>query len=233
MWSRLGTGNAGAGVAALGFALGGVVVDRGALAPLTAALDEVGAAGGRASALPSLLGLPAWAVVGLGLAGIGLALSRLPAIGPARGHWRWPVTGLALGLVGVLAWVGGSLSGWRWGLSITGPSRSLAEGLLLAGADLGGWGPAMLLGIPLGSWLSARLRGPVGWRAPAASELPRRFLGGLLMGAGGTIAAGCNIGNALTGLSVLSTQSLVAVVGMVAGTAAAIRALDGEDRRAA
>ncbi len=65
------------------------------------------------------------------------------------------------------------------------------------------------------------------WRAPAPAELPRRFLGGLLMGGGGTLAAGCNIGNALTGLSVLALHSLIATAGIAAGGALAARILDG------
>jgi hypothetical protein len=42
------------------------------------------------------------------------------------------------------------------------------------------------------------------------------------MGIGGTVAGGCNIGNALTGLSALSTHSLVATAGIVLGALAAL-----------
>jgi hypothetical protein len=77
----------------------------------------------------------------------------------------------------------------------------------------------MLIGLPAGSWASARLRGRVTWRAPAPAELPRRFAGGLLLGVGGTLAGGCNIGNALTGLSVLAVHSVIATLAMAAGVA--------------
>ncbi len=46
--------------------------------------------------------------------------------------------------------------------------------------------------------------------APGGRELGRRFTGGVLMGVGGTLAAGCNIGNALTGVSVLALNSVIA-----------------------
>lgn len=82
----------------------------------------------------------------------------------------------------------------------------------------------MLLGVPLGSWLSARSKGMARWQAPEAPELPRRFLGGLFMGLGGTLAGGCNIGNALTGLSVLSLNSLLATLGIFSGLSLAVRA---------
>jgi uncharacterized protein len=85
-----------------------------------------------------------------------------------------------------------------------------------------GWGTALLVGIPLGTWLSAPVRGPVSWRAPGQPELGRRFAGGVLMGIGGTLAAGCNIGNALTGLSVLVVNSLIVTTAMVGGAAVAL-----------
>lgn len=193
---------------------------------MTAELYGLGPSLGGVNSLPSLIGAPTWLVVIMALAMVGALLLRLPTVSAAAGEWHWPATGVALGLIGVLAWLSGARAGWHWGLSITGPSRSLAEAALLAGSDPIGWGGAMLIGIPLGSWVSARLRGPVAWRAPAAPELPRRFVGGLLMGVGGTLASGCNIGNALTGLSVLSVQSLIASAGMVVGALLAIRMLD-------
>jgi hypothetical protein len=83
----------------------------------------------------------------------------------------------------------------------------------------------MLVGLPLGSWASARVRGPIGWKAPAGPELPRRFAGGLLMGVGGTLAGGCNIGNALTGLSILAVHSLIATAGIAVGGGLGMRML--------
>jgi hypothetical protein len=81
------------------------------------------------------------------------------------------------------------------------------------------WGAFMILGIPAGSFLSAWSKGTVRWQVPMAMEFPRRFVGGFMMGAGGTLAAGCNIGNALTGLSVFSVNSVVATGSMIAGLA--------------
>jgi hypothetical protein len=160
------------------------------------------------------------AIVGLvGVIALGLR-GRVRARRPEA--WPWPVTGLALGSVGLLAWVSGSIAGWGWGLSITGPSRSLIESTVLGMPGAAGWGTALVVGIPLGTWLSARARGPVTWRAPGWAEVGRRFAGGGLMGVGGTLAAGCNIGNALTGLSVLAMNSLIATAAIVGGAAAAI-----------
>ncbi len=199
----------------------------GALAPLTARLTGQGVAGSDIRPwLPSLIGAPAWAVIAAGLGVLGLMLWRLPA-GPAtRGYWRWLPSGAALGALGVLAWLTGAHAEWHWGLSITGPSRSLLEAGLLNRPDTLNWGVAMLVGLPLGSWASARLRGPISWRAPTAQGLPRRFLGGLLMGIGGTLAGGCNIGNALTGLSVLAVHSVIATIAMAGGVAVGVSAFE-------
>ena len=54
------------------------------------------------------------------------------------------------------------------------------------------------------------------------AELGRRFVGGVLMGIGRIFAAGCNIGNALTGLSVLAVNSVIATASIVVGAAVAI-----------
>jgi hypothetical protein len=167
------------------------------------------------------LALPRWLTIAslLGLLPL-ILVGRLPNVGTAT--WPWPLTGLALGVVGVLAWLSGSIAGWGWGLSITGPSRSLIESIFLRIPDSAEWGAGLVIGIPLGTWLSARGRGPITWRLAARAELAHRFTGGVLMGIGGTLAAGCNIGNALTGLSVLAVNSVIATAAIVAGAAIAI-----------
>ncbi len=81
----------------------------------------------------------------------------------------------------------------------------------------------MVLGVPVGGFFSAWSMGTARLQVPDLPEFGRRFLGGLLMGIGGTLAGGCNIGNALTGLSILSVNSLVATVSIVVGLAFAVR----------
>ena len=52
------------------------------------------------------------------------------------------------------------------------------------------------------------------------------IVGGSLMGIGGILAYGCNIGQGLSGISTLSVESLLAVVSMFAGTALGIKWLE-------
>jgi uncharacterized membrane protein YedE/YeeE len=58
-------------------------------------------------------------------------------------------------------------------------------------------------------------------------QSPRHMLrsagGAALMGAGGVMAFGCSVGQGLTGLSTLSLASIIAVAGILIGTAAGLR----------
>ena len=213
----------GAGIAVLGFALGGLLTEQSVLdfpilgvAQPTSSLADAGL-------LPALLNMStAWLIVAA-ITCIGFLLWLLPKPSPAAGSWAWHKTGLALAALGILAWLAGSPSGWHWGLSMTGPSRSLLTAVLDQSWHPMTWGAFMLLGVPLGSLLSAWLKGTTRWEVPAPREFRRRFLGGLLMGFGGTLAGGCNIGNALTGLSILSVNSFLATASIVLGLAIAVR----------
>jgi uncharacterized membrane protein YedE/YeeE len=53
--------------------------------------------------------------------------------------------------------------------------------------------------------------------APAKGMAKMALLGGALMGIGAILAYGCNIGQGLSGISTLSVESLLAVIGMVLG----------------
>ncbi|MEG0448048.1 MAG: YeeE/YedE thiosulfate transporter family protein, partial [Comamonas sp.] len=55
------------------------------------------------------------------------------------------------------------------------------------------------------------------------SRLAACALGGLLMGFGGALAAGCSIGQGLSGLSTLAYASLPAMAGILLGSWAAIQ----------
>ncbi len=204
-------------MAAIGFAAGGFAAVQAW--PLIGVVLEASSA--VPASIPALLGLPIPVVVALGGTLLVAAARTCSGRRPAPDRWSPDATGLALGGVGVLAWLTGAVADWNWGLSMTGPSRSLVE-LVVSGSPAAlTWGTAMLVGLPLGALASARARGPIAWRAPGPGGLARRAGGGLLMGAGGTIAAGCNIGNALTGVSILSVHSLVATAAIVAGAALA------------
>jgi hypothetical protein len=170
--------------------------------------------------IPEALGTSTWLVVAVMCAtifGLLLAFRRREPLDQG-----WVPAGMILAALGVAAWVGGAGAGWHWGLSVTGPTRSLLAAVIDVDTGPLDWGALMVAGIPAGAWLAARTRGSVTWRTVPAPVFVRRAFGGMLMGIGGTLAAGCNIGNALTGLSVLALNSAIATIGMAGGVAAAV-----------
>jgi uncharacterized membrane protein YedE/YeeE len=86
------------------------------------------------------------------------------------------------------------------------------------------FGVMLSLGIVIGSFASARWRGEYQVESFATPrELRHSVVGGALMGFGGVTALGCSVGNGVTGAALLSTGSLLAIVGMVAGTVLVLR----------
>jgi uncharacterized membrane protein YedE/YeeE len=112
------------------------------------------------------------------------------------------------------------------GLSFAGPLAQSLD-LLTLWTDrntTASFGITVLLGVLAGSAAAALWRRqwrPEGFHSPA--DLADHLLGGALMGFGGVTALGCSIGQGLTGLSLLSAGAVLAVAGMVAGTALALR----------
>lgn len=105
----------------------------------------------------------------------------------------------------------------------------------LAGAK-NWWQVALVVGVALGAFLSARLSGsrrsgiaPVWSRALGTSSpavrLALAFIGGFLMLAGARIADGCTSGHGLSGLAQLAVGSLVAIAATFAGGIAMARLL--------
>ncbi len=96
--------------------------------------------------------------------------------------------------------------------------------LMLASGKKISFGVALVAGVALGSFLLAVAQGALklqGFASPQA--MVRAMTGGLLMGIGGALAAGCSIGHGLSGLSTLALMSIPAAAGILAGTALALR----------
>ena len=91
-------------------------------------------------------------------------------------------------------------------------------------------GMMTVLGLGLGSFVSAKKQGSFRWEGfTQTSDLALHLLGGCLMGVGGVMALGCTIGQGLSGLSTLSLGSFLAILGIVLG---AVVALNWQMRRA-
>ncbi len=206
----------GAVSAILGFALGGWAVADGLLRPVYDALTAPRFVA-RWSSIEGLFGVGRWELVSLVVALMGLALWLVRRGPDPDGIWPWGWNGIAVGAIGVVAWLAAAPAGWGYGLSMTGPTRDLAAWALGSLPAPSTWGTGLILGIPLGSYLSRQMAGRFKLARAAPRVAAQRFAGGLLMGIGGTLAAGCNIGNGLTGFSILATQSVVAIAFIALG----------------
>jgi uncharacterized protein len=119
--------------------------------------------------------------------------------------------GLVLGAIGVLTWI---LAGWAdygYGLGFVGSAES-ARGAIFDGGTLSF---AVFLAVGTVGGAAVAARGPL--RLPDGPRAARAALGGLAMGIGGSLAHGCNIGNGLTGVPLLSLGSMLAIAMMALG----------------
>lgn len=214
---RVGEGLAGSLLALIGFGVGIVVMAVGALAPLQAALRRpLATADGEAPTLPGLLGVdPWWVILPLVLL-VGAWFWRSSRSRYRSGGWDWRAAGVALGAVGIAAWLASTAAGRPYGLSMTGPLRSWFEALF-GGVVALDWGSLLIVGLLAGSFLSALANGELRWRVPKGGRLLQSGVGGVLMGLGAQLAGGCTIGHSLTGLSVLSVGSIVSTASILLG----------------
>lgn len=202
LW-KAGTGALALALAIAGFVVGELLI-RGPAEGVRAELDAAGPAPANRT-LYEAVGLSyelTAAVVGCALLAALLARSR---------------DGLAIGLafaaVSVAAWLAGSLADYGYGLGFVGVADDTRS--LLAGGDLGGLPFPLWVAVGIVAGAALVVRGPL--RLPDRARATRAVGGGLLMGFGGTLAHGCNIGNGLTGVPVLSLGSIWALAWMVAG----------------
>lgn len=236
---RTGEGLLSAWFAVLGFFIGIGATTHGILNPLLMLLKNEGLAlslaGKPNAALWELIGdgpAAKWSVIFV-LAFIFLLviLRGKPFSVKKREGLSWPATGVCVGVMGVAAfwtsqfWGGG----FARGLSFTEPTEELFFTVLTGNAesrffpmfDLGPfqttWAAFYIIGVPLGSYVSAKALKKFAWRVPRARQLVTVMTGSVMMGFGAVLAGGCNIGQALTGFSTLSVGSVVATIAIIAG----------------
>ena len=215
---RVGEGMVGSFVAVLTFIISAVVTSTGVLRPLALSLYSYNMEmGGHSATLSHILGINNWIIIAVLVLGGGFWLFSGQSPKPARG-WGWRRTGISIGLIASLAWWTSAVTGRHYGLSITGPSASVLLYLTSANEGYLDWGTFQVIGIPLGAFIAASWNNEFRWRAPQPRRMMQQALGGALMGTGAVIAGGCNIGNSLTGLGILSLTSFVATVFMILGT---------------
>lgn len=196
----------GAGSIATAIAIGGFIVGelliRGPLEGLLTDLDDAverpaeetlyGAIGVDFAPLALLLG-----------AGLLFFVARRGSVGLRAGA--------VLGVVGIGTWVLAGWAGYGYGLGFVGAPENARVALL----DGGTLSFAVWLAVGTVAGAAIASRGPL--RMPDRPRSARAAIGGLAMGIGGSLAHGCNIGNGLTGIPLLSLGSLLATALMAVG----------------
>jgi uncharacterized protein len=90
-----------------------------------------------------------------------------------------------------------------------------------------GFGVVTLAGALLGGFLGAASMGQLHLTTFAdKKDSVRNMFGAALMGIGGVLALGCTVGQGLTGISTLAAGSFIAVVFIVIGGVAGVRAME-------
>ncbi len=219
---KFGAGMAGAAVEILGW-IGGELAVRKVRLPGPTVLP-----GGNGGTIPGLLGLPRLVAAVVVLAVVGGALRRWrghDGAPRARWQWKWPMLGLALGAVLVLGWMFAALGGVDFGRAQS----------ARVGGDRCGQSELMADRLSARHRRRWRDRGAQYGRLPVArrEQGPVRQAAGrrLLLGAGGWIARGCNLGHGLSGMAQLNVSSLVVVACMALGVGHARAMTRPEQRR--
>lgn len=207
------------------------------------------------SMLAPLTGLGAgalrWAVLAALLLATAVMLWRARG-GMERSHW---IGGALVGLLVPVAWMVtghlghvaehpetlepswlGTATGRPEALSFVAPVAHTLD-LLTFWSDrntTATYGVMVVLGVVLGSAASALWRKEFHVEAfRGAADMRSHLLGAVMMGFGGVAAVGCSIGQGITGLSLLSVGSMLAVTGIVAGCWLALKVQAWQMERAA
>ena len=218
---RVGEGMMGSVVAGFGLTLGALMTAYGVLAPAKTALQATvigtqltlfGEFGALTPVFMLILGIVGavltfyfWALPALKKRKEGEPLIKFDNAVESifKKAYPWWVTGIVIGIIGTVAYVAANGV-----LGITGGWMDLS--LWLTTGDAVAWAGFIIVGIVLGSFISAMIAGEFKLRVPKDGlTLLKQLIGGILMGFGAVTAMGCNITNILGGVPQLSLHSII------------------------
>jgi uncharacterized membrane protein YedE/YeeE len=168
-------------------------------------------------ALPRALGLDRWITVAVIVLAALLWLLRDRKRIALLESWGSVRTGIALGIVGALAWITSTLIGQPSGLGTVEGSANIAELILRGDLTALDWHFFLVVAIPLGSYIASVRNGKSPALPMKSNRIPQAILGGILMGVGATIAGGDNIFHGLAGVPILALSSIVVMIFVFAG----------------
>jgi uncharacterized membrane protein YedE/YeeE len=127
--------------------------------------------------------------------------------------WNWWVTGIAIGIIGIMAF----LSFKNYALGISGGWFGFLDALITGDPEKLNWFTFLVVGVVIGAAIAAVIAGEFKLRAPDAKRLLQQFIGGLIMGVGAVIGTACNIGHILSGIPQLALSSILGGAFIVVG----------------
>lgn len=238
---RFGEGMVGSMVAAVGLTAVGLITAMGVFKPAAVYLQEHTLVTYEGGSPTLFFGAPYYAVA-FGIAGtlillwIFLAMRRRRrmevqslSIGEQgislydrffKRGWGWLLTGIAMGLIGTIAFYASASSGRNYPLAITGGYLETMKTLFLD-HNFFTWLGIMLLFTIIGAFIAAIVSKEFRLRAPPAKTLVLCFFGGCLMGFGAVCQQGCNITHILSGVPQLSFGSMLGGLFIILGCWAA------------
>jgi hypothetical protein len=211
---RVGEGLVAALVAVMGFAAGILMTLKGLLRPLYLWLRSYKVSIGTdewgdpiySFGLHDLFGgsvAAKWVIIAIITVAAGVFLLKGQPFQKGSGKgYKWSVAGLLIGILAVVGWWASGVWGQDpRGISFTGPLGELSLALLTGNSDSARqmfdffgykvtWSALLIVGVPVGSYLSARALKEFALKAPDAKELLTVFGGGLLMGFGAATGGG-------------------------------------------
>jgi uncharacterized membrane protein YedE/YeeE len=230
---RVGEGMMGALAAVIGLATTGTLTAMGFLKPIKDSLQTsttVTTADGANLTLANILGMPYWllALIIAILAGVIWYLVARKngdddlvvdsSVSFFKQPWNWLVTGIGIGIVGIISFPISAAAGRNYPLGITAGWIQWVKVIILrVEGQTVNWIAAMVLGIVIGAFIAALIAGEFKFRFPKWGMIGQAFLGGLIMGFGAVTSGGCNVTHILSGIPQLSIGSIVAAIAIALG----------------
>lgn len=184
------------------------------------------------ASIAAILGLPQWlpAVVIVGLMLVYLFKNWNP---DAK---AMVIAGAGIGALVVAGWyITGVLAQDEFdptkpsAITVSGPLARFGYILIAAKFPALSFAISFVIGIAVTVLAFTLITGRFKFEAPKAGAIKFAVIGGSLMGVGGIMAYGCNVGQGLTGISTLSFESMLAFSGMFIGTAITIKLMEKFD----
>lgn len=216
---KLGHGMLGTLVGLGAWAVGDILVYRGALSPLREQLTAAPlTVEGNSATVLNLFGpIGAVLLIVLGLAAAIWLWRSTGRTKMSRGKlWGWLPLGIAVGVFTSLAWLLAKAGGSNYPYGTSYVPTAVYEAIF-DGSDISLWIPIALISLIPGAYIAARLSGTLWVRGENLRRYIELALGGFLMGAGAAFAGGCNLGHSLIGVPLLSLGSITTTFAIAAG----------------